>query len=93
MPYDHKNATPDGLPLQRMKLLLKEVNHLHCRDRCMIGSGGGSVGLVDLFLEPGADYIISMCFMFISLNIITLKEKTDCAPFSLKNLHRSSCGS
>ncbi|KAI4336704.1 hypothetical protein L6164_015196 [Bauhinia variegata] len=44
MPYDHKNTTPDGLPLQRMKLLLEEVNHLHCQKRCMIGSGGGSVG-------------------------------------------------
>ncbi|XP_027354753.1 carboxypeptidase B2 [Abrus precatorius] len=44
MPYDHKNITPDGLPLQRMKSLLEEVNHLHCENRCMIGSGGGSVG-------------------------------------------------
>ncbi|KAK7352180.1 hypothetical protein VNO80_17598 [Phaseolus coccineus] len=44
MPYDHKNTTPDGLPLKRMKSLLEEVNHLHCQERCMIGSGGGSVG-------------------------------------------------
>ncbi|KAF7829489.1 carboxypeptidase A6 [Senna tora] len=44
LPYDHKNSTPDGLPLQRMKLLLEEVNHLHCQEHCMIGSGGGSVG-------------------------------------------------
>ncbi|KAL2346183.1 hypothetical protein Fmac_000183 [Flemingia macrophylla] len=44
MPYDHKNTTPDGLPLQRMKSLLEEVNHLHCQDRCVVGSGGGSVG-------------------------------------------------
>ncbi|CAL5205528.1 unnamed protein product [Lathyrus oleraceus] len=44
MPYDHKNTTPDGLPLQRMKSLLEEVNQLHCEKRCVIGSGGGSVG-------------------------------------------------
>ncbi|KAJ7957962.1 Carboxypeptidase [Quillaja saponaria] len=44
MPYDHKNTTPDGLPSHQMKLLLEEVNHLHCQKRCMIGSGGGSVG-------------------------------------------------
>lgn len=44
MPYDHKNTTPDGIASQRMKLLLEKLNHLHCRDRCMIGSGGGSVG-------------------------------------------------
>lgn len=51
MPYDHKNTTPDGLPLQRMKPLLEEVNQLHCQKRCMIGSGGGSVGLVDFYLN------------------------------------------
>ncbi|CAJ1973147.1 unnamed protein product [Sphenostylis stenocarpa] len=44
MPYDHKNKTPDGLPLKHMKSLLEEVSHLHCQKRCMIGSGGGSVG-------------------------------------------------
>ena len=51
MPYDHKNTTPDGLSSQQMKLLLEEVNHLHCQKRCMIGSGGGSVGLVLLYIE------------------------------------------
>ncbi|XP_047178235.1 carboxypeptidase A6 [Vigna umbellata] len=44
MPYDHKNTTLDGLPLKRMKSFLEEVNHHHCQERCMIGSGGGSVG-------------------------------------------------
>lgn len=44
MPYDHRNTTPDGLPSQQMRRLLEELNHLHCQDRCMIGSGGGSVG-------------------------------------------------
>lgn len=44
MPYDHKNTTPDGIPSQIMKSLLKELNHLHLKDHCLIGSGGGSVG-------------------------------------------------
>ncbi|XP_062098499.1 uncharacterized protein LOC133804378 [Humulus lupulus] len=44
MPYDHKNRTPDGVLSERMKLLLEKVNLLHCHQRCMIGSGGGSVG-------------------------------------------------
>ncbi|PON60559.1 Peptidase M14, carboxypeptidase A [Parasponia andersonii] len=44
MPYDHKNTTPDGVSSQRMKLLLGKLNLLHCHERCMIGSGGGSVG-------------------------------------------------
>ncbi|KAF2310207.1 hypothetical protein GH714_007210 [Hevea brasiliensis] len=44
MPYDHRNTTPDGLPSQRMKSLLNELNQVHCHKRCMIGSGGGSVG-------------------------------------------------
>lgn len=51
MPYDHKNTTPEGLPLQRMKSLLEEVKQLHCQRRCVIGSGGGSVGLVDFYLN------------------------------------------
>ncbi|XP_062164665.1 metallocarboxypeptidase A-like protein MCYG_01475 [Alnus glutinosa] len=44
MPYDHKNTTPDGFFAHQMKLLLEEVNRHHCQKRCMIGSGGGSVG-------------------------------------------------
>lgn len=44
MPYDHKNKTPDGLASYRMKLMLERLNHLHCKDRCLVGSGGGSVG-------------------------------------------------
>lgn len=48
MPYDHKNTTPDGLSSQRMKLMLKKLNYFHCQNRCMVGSGGGSVGFVYL---------------------------------------------
>ncbi|GLT45669.1 hypothetical protein SLA2020_194850 [Shorea laevis] len=44
MPYDHKNVTPEGLSAYRMKLLLEELNKIHCHKHCMIGSGGGSVG-------------------------------------------------
>lgn len=51
MPYDHKNTTLDGLALKRMKSFLEEVNHHHCQERCMIGSGGGSVGSVDFYLN------------------------------------------
>lgn len=67
MPYDHKNTTPSGLPSQRMKLMLETLNHLHCGDRCMVGSGGGSVG----YLAHGTatDYMfdiarIPMAFTF-----------------------------
>ncbi|KAL5706199.1 hypothetical protein ACHQM5_024399 [Ranunculus cassubicifolius] len=44
MPYDHKNTTPDGLAAHVMKSMLNDVNRLHCKERCMVGSGGGSVG-------------------------------------------------
>ncbi|XP_028083274.1 mast cell carboxypeptidase A [Camellia sinensis] len=44
MPYDHKNTTPDGLHSHRIRLMLEKLNHLHCEDRCIVGSGGGSVG-------------------------------------------------
>ncbi|KAF5803957.1 putative carboxypeptidase A2 [Helianthus annuus] len=44
MPYDHKNTTPSGIQSEKMKLMLETLNHLHCGDRCVVGSGGGSVG-------------------------------------------------
>lgn len=44
MPYDHKNTTPDGFSSHIMTSMLKDLSHLHCQDRCLIGSGGGSVG-------------------------------------------------
>ncbi|KAL4580227.1 hypothetical protein LXL04_016412 [Taraxacum kok-saghyz] len=50
MPYDHKNTTPSGEQSEKMKLMLETLNHLHCDDRCAVGSGGKSVGLVFFFL-------------------------------------------
>ncbi|MCO5560014.1 hypothetical protein L7F22_013620 [Adiantum nelumboides] len=44
MPYDHTNGLPDPRVMEPMKLLLQELNHLHCNNVCVIGSGGGSVG-------------------------------------------------
>lgn len=46
MPYDHKNTTPDGSMSNLMDFILREVNHLHFEDKCLVGSGGGLVGLV-----------------------------------------------
>lgn len=46
MPYDHKNTTPEGFFSERMKSMLEKLNHLYLEDRCLIGSGGGSVGFV-----------------------------------------------
>ncbi|KAL4186505.1 hypothetical protein AMTRI_Chr09g34250 [Amborella trichopoda] len=44
MPYDHLNTTPKGIASQVMRSMLQHLNHLHCHDKCMVGSGGGSVG-------------------------------------------------
>ncbi|XP_024992051.1 carboxypeptidase O-like [Cynara cardunculus var. scolymus] len=67
MPYDHKNTTPKGVQSGKMKLILETLNHLHCGDRCVVGSGGGSVG----YLAHGTttDYMfdiakIPMAFTF-----------------------------
>lgn len=67
MPYDHKNTTPPGEQSEKMKLMLETLNHLHCEDRCVVGSGGGSVG----YLAHGTttDYMfevanIPMAFTF-----------------------------
>ncbi|WOG99819.1 hypothetical protein DCAR_0519175 [Daucus carota subsp. sativus] len=80
MPYDHKNTTPDGLPSQRMKLMLKKLNYFHCENRCMVGSGGGSVG----YLAHGTttDYMfdiarVPMAFTFEIYGDITASTK-DC---------------
>ncbi|KAH8509705.1 hypothetical protein H0E87_011466 [Populus deltoides] len=51
MPYDHRNTTPDGAPSEQMRSLLSKLNNVHCHKRCMIGSGGGSVGFVLLKTE------------------------------------------
>ncbi|KAG9443187.1 hypothetical protein H6P81_019041 [Aristolochia fimbriata] len=42
MPYDHRNTTPNGLATDMMRSMLEELNHHHCHDRCLVGSGGGS---------------------------------------------------
>lgn len=44
MPYDHKNSTPGGSKFWAMKSILEEVNRRYCHGRCIVGSGGGSVG-------------------------------------------------
>lgn len=44
MPYDHKNTTPNGATAHLMKLMLEKLNLLHCKNNCVVGSGGGSVG-------------------------------------------------
>ncbi|KAL5557743.1 hypothetical protein UlMin_033954 [Ulmus minor] len=43
-PYDHRNTTPDGVFEKKMRSLLEKLNHLQDHRRCIIGSGGTSVG-------------------------------------------------
>ncbi|OAY67457.1 hypothetical protein ACMD2_06696 [Ananas comosus] len=44
MPYDHKNTTPSGVAGRLMRSILEDLNHRHFQDKCLVGSGGGSVG-------------------------------------------------
>ncbi|XP_008781267.1 carboxypeptidase A6 isoform X2 [Phoenix dactylifera] len=44
MPYDHKNSTPNGLTSRLMRSMLQDLNHRYFQDKCLVGSGGGSVG-------------------------------------------------
>ncbi|KAG1361053.1 putative metallocarboxypeptidase A-like protein [Cocos nucifera] len=44
MPYDHKNSTPSGLASRLMRSMLQDLNHHYFQDKCLVGSGGGSVG-------------------------------------------------
>lgn len=94
MPYDHRNTTPDGSPSRRMRSLLSELNQVHCHKRCMIGSGGGSVG----YLAHGTatDYMydivkVPMAFTFEIYGDSTASSK-DCFkmfnPVDLTNFNR-----
>ncbi|KAJ4770592.1 Zn-dependent exopeptidases superfamily protein [Rhynchospora pubera] len=44
MPYDHKNTIPAGLAGHIMKSILENLNLRHFQRKCLVGSGGGSVG-------------------------------------------------
>ncbi|XP_042467659.1 uncharacterized protein LOC122050852 [Zingiber officinale] len=44
MPYDHRNITPAESMSNLMDLVLRELNHVHFEDKCLVGSGGGLVG-------------------------------------------------
>eukprot|EP00243_Klebsormidium_subtile_P004113 TRINITY_DN17894_c0_g1_i1.p1 TRINITY_DN17894_c0_g1~~TRINITY_DN17894_c0_g1_i1.p1 ORF type:complete len:498 (+),score=95.97 TRINITY_DN17894_c0_g1_i1:371-1864(+) len=44
LPYDHLSSTPPDAVAGPMLELLQKVNRLHCGGRCVVGSGGGSVG-------------------------------------------------
>jgi hypothetical protein len=49
MPYDHKNTIPAGLGGHIMKAVLEDLNRLHFQKKCLVGSGGGSVGYVPFY--------------------------------------------
>lgn len=74
MPYDHKNTTPDGLPSHQMRSLLEELNEVHCHKRCMVGSGGGSVGYVLLYLKAMITCGIILFMLNIKYIFIVLLE-------------------
>ncbi|KAJ3693947.1 hypothetical protein LUZ60_009427 [Juncus effusus] len=44
MPYDHKNTTPAGFPGYLMRSVLEDLNKYQFKNKCVVGSGGGSVG-------------------------------------------------
>ena len=47
MPYDHVAALPDDDTGKISLALLQQLNALKCNGKCVVGSGGKSVG------EPG----------------------------------------
>ena len=40
----HRPAIPEGAPAEATLKLLRELNNLSCGGRCVVGSGGKSVG-------------------------------------------------
>jgi hypothetical protein len=45
-PYDHKATVPDGQAAQVALQMLQVINHDCCQGKCVVGSGGKSVGWV-----------------------------------------------
>lgn len=73
MPYDHRNTTPRGPFSGQMRSLLEELNRLHCQKRCMVGSGGGSVGYVFPYLSIRMKYVCQLELMNNCRNILVLE--------------------
>jgi hypothetical protein len=44
LPYDHKASVPEGAGAQATLALLQELNRRVCGGKCVVGSGGKSVG-------------------------------------------------
>eukprot|EP00897_Mesotaenium_endlicherianum_P008560 jgi/Mesen1/7732/ME000407S06962 len=44
MPYDHRKGPPQDGTAGAMQGLLQALNQEHCAGKCVVGSGGGSVG-------------------------------------------------
>ncbi|KAK9164681.1 hypothetical protein Syun_005583 [Stephania yunnanensis] len=94
MPYDHKNRTPDGLLSETMKFVLKEVNRLHCKGRCSVGSGGGSVGYLAHGTATDYMYDVNKVPMSFTFEIYGDKEAStkDCFkmfnPIDMKTYNR-----
>ncbi|KAK9129267.1 hypothetical protein Sjap_009754 [Stephania japonica] len=94
MPYDHKNRTPDGLLSDTMKFILKDVNRLHCKGRCLVGSGGGSVGYLAHGTATDYMYDVNKVPMSFTFEIYGDKEAStkDCFkmfnPIDLKTYNR-----
>ncbi|KAK4351817.1 hypothetical protein RND71_027335 [Anisodus tanguticus] len=99
MPYDHKNTTPEGLPSQRMRLMLEKLNRFQLKDRCLVGSGGGSVG----YLAHGTatDYMYDIARVPMSFTFESVLNNWSAAFFTLfslggvqmKELHPNATGS
>lgn len=64
MPYDHRRGVPDGRGAEAVRGVLEGVSGALCGGRCVVGSGGESVG----YLSHGTatDYVydvakVSVC--------------------------------
>ncbi|KAH0883881.1 hypothetical protein HID58_059977, partial [Brassica napus] len=51
----------EGFLLQKMRILLERVNKFHCQYRCLIGSGGGSVGYMTNGTSTYYNYVVVVC--------------------------------
>ena len=59
-PYDHKPTTPSGAAAAAAIRLLERINAGACGGKCVVGSGGKSVG----YLAHGTGNVLCVCFCF-----------------------------
>jgi hypothetical protein len=88
MPYDHVARMPDGADAAASLAVLQELNRTACGGRCVVGSGGESVGCSLISGDPvGIMHFISSDQSACSQAVDTDRDHCVLLPQDLSILH------